>query len=149
MHTAPFSPATVGRTARTALVGLLLGAAGACNTANVVRPTGPTVESGPVPYEQITSNGWLRSKANVTAARETTVSGNLRKVAVDVFSDQLTTQRFSYRFEWLDAAGMPVPSATAAMTSATIEPRMTITLTSVAPTPAATTWRLTLLDQRH
>lgn len=146
MHTAPFSIATVGRTA---LVSALLVATGACNTANVVRPTGPAAESGPVPYEQIASNGWLRSKANVTAVRETTVSGNLRKVAVDVFSDQLTTQRFSYRFEWLDAAGMPVPSATAAMTSATIEPRMTIALTSVAPAPAATTWRLTLLDQRH
>ncbi|MFM7052051.1 MAG: DUF1425 domain-containing protein [Planctomycetota bacterium] len=121
----------------------------ACNTANTTRPLGPARGDGTVPYEQIVTNGWLKSKANIVGVREGTVNGDMKRVAVDVYSDQLTSQRFSYRFDWFDAAGMPVQSATSSLTSVTIKPKETITLTSVSPAPAAAQWRLTFLDQQQ
>lgn len=120
-----------------------------CNTANTTRPTGPAGADGTVPYQQIVTNGWLKYKANIVGVREGTVNGDMKRVAVDVYSDQLTTQRFSYRFDWTDAGGMPVASATSSMTSVTIKPKETITLTSVAPSPAAVEWRLTFLDAQY
>lgn len=123
-------------------------AATGCNTANTVQST-PWRSAGEAASKQIVTNGWLNYKANVASVREATVNGDMKRVAIDVYSDQLTTQRFSYRFEWFDDAGMPVASATSAMTSVTIKPKETITLTSVSPAPAATQWRLTLLDQKQ
>ncbi|MEY3020828.1 MAG: hypothetical protein RIS86_24 [Planctomycetota bacterium] len=120
-----------------------------CNTANTAVSTGMLNPDGTVAYRQITTNGWLRYKANIVGVRESTVNGDIRRVAVDVYSDQLTTQRFSYRFEWSDADGMPVRSATASRTPVTIKPKETITITSVAPSPAATQWRLTFLDENR
>ena len=121
----------------------------ACNTANTTRPTGDTRADGSVGFEQIVTNGWLNYKANILNVREATVSGDIRKVAVDVYSDQLTTQQFSYRFEWQDDNGMPVLSPTGALTSVTIKPKETITLTSVGPSPAAKKWRLTFIDKQY
>lgn len=121
----------------------------ACNTANTTRPTGNTRADGSVGFEQIVTNGWLNYKANIVNVREATVSGNIKKVAVDVYSDQLTTQQFSYRFEWQDGNGMPVASPTGQLTSVTIKPKETITLTSVGPSPAAQKWRLTFLDKQY
>ncbi|MFZ9879954.1 MAG: DUF1425 domain-containing protein [Phycisphaerales bacterium] len=120
-----------------------------CNTANTTRPMGPARADGTVPYEQIVTNGWLKYKANIVGVREGTVNGDMKRVAVDVYSDQLTSQRFSYRFDWFDASGMPVQSATSSLTSVTIKPKETITLTSVSPAPAASQWRLTFLDQQQ
>ena len=122
---------------------------GGCNTANTTTASGPANPDGTVPYKQIVTNGWLKYKANIVSVREGTVNGDMKRVAVDVYSDQLTTQRFSYRFDWSDAAGMPVQSATASLTSVTIKPKETITLTAVAPSPQAVQWRLTFLDKQY
>ncbi|MFM7259460.1 MAG: DUF1425 domain-containing protein [bacterium] len=123
--------------------------AAGCNTANTTRAAGPANPDGTVPYTQIVTNGWLRYKANIVGVREGTVNGDMKRIAVDVYSDQLNSQKFSYRFEWFDAAGMPIQSATSSMTSVTIKPKETITLTSVAPSPAAEQWRLTFLDRTY
>ena len=117
-----------------------------CNTANTIRVNGPANADGTIPYRQIINNSWLHSKANGIAVREATVNGDMMRVAVDVYSDQNSTKRFSYRFDWLDAASMPVASATNSLTSVTINPKETITLTAVSPSPVATQWRLTFLD---
>jgi len=140
-------------TFRRPIAALLLAAlatlAGGCNTANTVQPIDEKRVASDVAYRQIVTNGWLKYKANVASVRESVVNGDMKRVAVDVYSDQLTSQRFSYRFEWFDEAGMPVASATSSMTSVTIKPKETITLTSVSPAPAATQWRLTFLDQQQ
>lgn len=125
----------------------ILASAG-CNTANVAQ-SGTARFGSNVPFERMVSNGWLNYKANIVGVREGTVNENIRKIAIDVYSDQATLQRFSYRFEWFDASGLLVPNPTSAYTSVAIQPKETITLTSVAPSPAATDWRVTFLDQKH
>lgn len=120
-----------------------------CNTANTTTSTGMVNPDGTVVYKQIITNGWLKYKANIVGVREATVNGDMKRIAVDVYSDQLTTQRFSYRFDWSDEAGMPVGSPTASMMPVTIKPKETITITSVSPSPAAKQWRLTFLDQNR
>lgn len=135
---------------RTTLLAAALAGAGltACNTANTTQ-SGSARFGSNVHFERVVSNCWLNYKANVVGVREGTVSDNLKKVAVDVYSDQATTQRFNYKFEWFDASGLPIASATTTMTSVTIEPRQTLTLTAVAPAPDAAQWRLTFLDGKN
>jgi len=123
-------------------------AAAGCSTANTAQ-SGSARFGSNVPFERIVRNGWLNYKANIVGVRESTVNENIRKIAIDVYSDQETLQRFSYRFEWFDASGVPLPSPTSAFTSVAIQPKQTVTLTSVAPSPAATDWRVTFLDQKH
>jgi len=125
---------------------------GGCNNANTTQSGFGRDQAGfgsNVPYERIVLNSWLNYKANVVGVREATVNDNIKRVAVDVYSDQASMQRFSYRFEWFDGVGMPIADPTSALTSVTIQPKETITLTSVAPSPAATQWRLTFLDQKN
>ncbi|MFZ4750496.1 MAG: DUF1425 domain-containing protein [Phycisphaerales bacterium] len=121
---------------------------GACNTANTAQSGSGHLGSN-VAFERIVTNGWLNYKANIVGVREGTVSDNVKKVAVDVYSDQATLQRFSYRFEWFDGSGLPVTNPTGGLTSVTIQPKETLTLTSVAPGPTATQWRLTFVDQKQ
>ena len=52
--------------------------------------------------------------------------------------------RFNYRFDWFDAQGLPVSTPTATMVSQTIEAGQILVLTSVAPTPTAKDFRLTV-----
>jgi uncharacterized protein YcfL len=142
---------TIRRTSPVLAPALILAAVFAacgCNTANVAQ-SGTARFGSNVPFERMVSNGWLNYKANIVGVREGTVNENIRKVAIDVYSDQATLQRFSYRFEWFDASGLQVPNPTSAYTSVAIQPKETITLTSVAPSPAATDWRVTFLDQRN
>ena len=136
------------RTIATIALVALLPVAG-CNTANTIAPAGPAGATGEIPYRQIVTNGWLQYKANVKAVREDVVNGDLRRVAVDVYSDQLNSQRFSYRFDWTDAAGMPIGSPTSSLKSVVIKPKETIVLVSTAPSPKAAQWRLTLLDAQY
>jgi uncharacterized protein YcfL len=148
----PMSPSRLSRfSASLACFGtaVTLCALAGCNTANTTMASGPANADGSVPFKQIVTNGWLNYKANIVSVREGIVNGDMKRVAVDVYSDQLTTQRFSYRFDWSDAQGMPVQSATASLTSVTIKPKETITLTSVAPSPQAVQWRLTFLDKQY
>lgn len=128
------------------LAGLAL--LGGCANANLAQ-SGTARFGSNVPFERITRNGWLEYKANIIGVREGTVSDNIRRVAIDVYSDQANTQRFSYRFEWFDAGGMPVSAPASTFTSVVMQPKQTVTLTSVAPSPAATDWRVTFLDEKH
>jgi uncharacterized protein YcfL len=137
---------TLALTASLSIAALLLPG---CNTANTTTSTGMLNPDGTVAYKQIVTNGWLKYKANIVGVREAVVNGDMKRVAVDVYSDQLTTQRFSYRFDWSDDAGMPVGSPTASMMPVTIKPKETITITAVSPSPAAKQWRLTFLDQNR
>jgi len=125
----------------------LVSALTACNTSNTVVPMG----SGPGQpgFQQVLTNGWLNSKSNVTDVRQDVVSGDMKRVQVSVYSDQLTSQNFSYRFEWFDASGMRMQGAGEAWQSRTIKPKETIQLTTVAPSPKATQWQLKLLDTNH
>lgn len=146
----PLSPrALLGAVLVAVPVAVLMGAAlTACNTANTTQ-SGSARFGSNVHFDRIVSNCWLNYKANVVGVREGTVNDNIKQVAVDVYSDQATTQRFNYKFDWFDAGGLPIASATSTMTSITIEPKQTLTLTSVAPTPSASQWRLTFLDQKN
>ena len=73
----------------------------------------------------------------------------MKKVAVALFSDQTSQQYFSYKFEWFDSNGMPIPSATQVTTGVVIQAKDTVTVTSVAPSANAARWTLKLYDTQH
>lgn len=120
----------------------------ACSTVNTTTAAGPANPDGTVPFTQVITNGWLNAKTNIVKIRESTVNGDMKRVAVEVYNDRVTTQRFSYRFDWADAAGMPVRSATESIKSITIQAKETIPITTVAPSPQAVQWRLTFYDSK-
>lgn len=148
MNRSSTNPLGISRCAALALALAPMIALASCNTANTAQ-SGTAKFGSNVAFERIVTNGWLNYKANIVGVREGTVSDNVKKVAVDVYSDQANMQRFSYKFEWFDAGGLPIANPTGALTSVTIQPKETITLTSVAPAPNAAQWRLTFLDQKH
>lgn len=126
----------------------LSAALGACSTVNTTTAAGPANPDGTVPFTQVITNGWLNAKTNIVKIRESTVNGDMKRVAVEVYNDRVTTQRFSYRFDWADASGMPVRSATESIKSVTIQAKETIPITTVAPSPQAVQWRLTFYDAK-
>jgi len=128
---------------------IVLLALAACNTSNTVIPARTGGGPGQPGFQQVITNGWLKSKTNVTDVREDFVSGDMKRVQVTVYSDQLNSQNFSYRFVWFDASGMQVQGAGEAWQSEQIKPKETIMISAVAPTPKATQWQLKLLDTNH
>ncbi|MDI9403014.1 MAG: YcfL family protein [Limnohabitans sp.] len=97
--------------------------------------------------KRISTSGWIEEGTHVVAVREGKVQSDITKVAVDITGDTGGTRRFGYRFEWYDAAGMPIGTPTTATTSVAIKVRETITLTSVAPSATASQWRLVLVGK--
>ena len=134
---------------RPRILPITLLAVAACNTSNTVVPASTGGGPGQPGFQQVVTNGWLNYKANVTDVREDVVSGDIKRVQVSVYSDQLNSQNLSYRFEWFDASGMRVQGAGEAWQSRQIKPKATIQLVSVAPSPRATQWQLKLLDTNH
>jgi uncharacterized protein YcfL len=127
--------------ASNALVALLLSLG--CNTTNTYTSNG---NGG---YTSVVTNGWLAYKATVDNVREGKLDDGTMKVQIDVRSDQLNPQRFNYLFEWYDAQGMKIDSATATWQNRFIKPQETITLSAVAPTRTCSRWVLKLSDEKQ
>ena len=100
-------------------------------------------------YTSVVTNGWLAYKATVDNVREGKLDDGTMKVQIDVRSDQLNPQRFNYLFEWYDAQGMKIDSATATWQNRFIKPQETITLSAVAPTRTCSRWVLKLSDEKQ
>ncbi len=114
-----------------------------CNTTNTYTSNG---NGG---YTSVVTNGWLAYKATVDNVREGKLDDGTMKVQIDVRSDQLNPQRFNYLFEWYDAQGMKIDSATATWQNRFIKPQETITLGAVAPTRTCSRWVLKLSDEKQ
>lgn len=74
-------------------------------------------------------------------------SGNM-KAQIDVANDGFDTQSFAYQFQWLDAAGNPVPFGTTPWQRTSVPAGGTTTIGAVAPTLDAIDFNLQLRRER-
>lgn len=134
------------RTTRPARLGCVLGGilvnalAGCASNPSAVPSSGSSAHSN---HPQIDVAGWLHDRDPIVAIEEGVVQGDMKRIAVDLVGDPKRSRTFGYRFEWFDAAGMPTGPAKTALTVVRIRSNERMTLTSIAPTPAAVRWKLT------
>jgi uncharacterized protein YcfL len=124
-----------------ALVTLLLPA---CDTINTVERQDPVGHANIVPDRRVITNPELEGVARVLAVRESTVSGDMLKIQVDLANWHSHTRRIVYKFEWFDPQGMLVSTPLSTWQPCTLQGKETVTVTGVAPTPAAKDFRLKL-----
>jgi uncharacterized protein YcfL len=123
--------------------------AGGCKTVNTVTRAEPVAQSTPLADKRVITDGGLGRTAEVVAIRQTTVSGDLLRLDIDVRNSSSNQQRFNYIFEWFDAQGMQVFTPMSRWQGQIIEGAETITLTAIAPTPTAKDFRLKFQKSRY
>jgi len=127
---------------------LLLLAAGCGNTVNTVERAQPVGEKQMVSDKRIITDAGLNDYAKVIGVNQTTVSGNILKIQVELRNTTRSAKRINYKFEWFDMDGMIVDSPTTMWKTEVIEAKETKTLTAVAPNPRAKDFRLKLQDAK-
>jgi len=144
----PLPRASARRTATSALVGLMLAAAAGCNTnqnaVNTVEPSNPAYASRSIPDKRVVSDYATAHAVHILKVVEGSSETGLARVGVEVQNQSLSVFRFNYRFDWFDAQGLPVSSPASTMISQTLEAGQPFTLTSIAPTPGAKDFRLSI-----
>lgn len=139
-------PHALTRTTRPTSLGGVFGALfvasvlGCASNPSAVSSSAPIANSN---HPQIDVAGWLHDRDPIVAIEEGVVQGDMKRIAVDLVGDPKRSRTFGYRFEWFDAAGMPTGTAKTALTVVRIRSNERMTLTSIAPTPAAVRWKLT------
>ena len=128
---------------------LMVGWLAGCKTVNTVTRAEPVAVSTPLADKRIITDGGLGRIARVIAIRQSTTSGDLLRLDIDVLNTSSNQQRFNYIFEWFDAQGMQVFTPMSKWQSQTIEGAETITLTAIAPTPTAKDFRLKFQKSRY
>ncbi|MFM1868996.1 MAG: hypothetical protein RL591_2404 [Planctomycetota bacterium] len=123
-----------------ALASVVLVAGAGCATSSASSNSFAVTNSN---HPQIEVAGWLHDRDRIVAIEEGVVQGDMKRIAVDLIGDPERSRKFGYRFDWFDAAGMPTGSTSTAVTVVRLRAKERMTLTSIAPTPAAVRWKLT------
>ena len=124
----------------------LVFAIGCSNTTNTIVPASFASQRAPIKDRRIITDDNLNAIVDVISIYESKVSGDLKKVSVELHNHRSGPRNFNYKFEWYDASGMAVATPATAFVSAEIQGRETISISSVAPSPAAVDFRLKLLN---
>ncbi len=138
---------SVIRVASGASLALLIAAAGCStnqNAINTVEPSNPAYVSRSIPDKRVVSDYATAHAVHVLKVVEGASDTGLARVGVEVQNRSLSVFRFNYRFDWFDAQGLPVSSPASTMISQTLEAGQPFTLTSIAPTPGAKDFRLSI-----
>lgn len=126
----------------------LLGAGTGCSTnqngVNTVEPANPVYVERSIPDKRVIRDHETARSVAVLKVIDGSSDTGLARIGVEVQNLSRSVYRFNYRFDWFDHQGLPVATPTATMLSQTIEAGQVFTLTSVAPTPNAKDFRLSI-----
>ncbi len=125
-----------------ALVVVLAG----CATVNTVEPADSQARPNYVNDKRVITDSALNDIAQVKSVYQSTVSGNMLRIQVNVRNITVAVKNFSYEFQWFDAQGMAITSPAPLWHSVSIEGGETLAITETAPSPMAVDWRLSLLE---
>lgn len=118
----------------------------ACESVNTAERAEPIAVSDPVALKKVEPDFSLRQQVQIVSANQG-VANDLLRVQVVVRNNWALRKGFNYRFEWYDANGMQVEtSRTAAWKTARLQPKESITLTGIAPSPSVVDFRLKLVE---
>jgi uncharacterized protein YcfL len=127
---------------------LAAGAIG-CKSVNTTTPTNPNYQASVIKTDKVITDGYARDYANVLEVRQSTVSGDIMKVQVEVRNDNLRPGNMDYKFEWFDESGMIVASPASNWQTFQILKGETLSLASVAPNERAKDFRLKIERRRR
>lgn len=128
--------------------GLLATAAGCTkdHAVNTYEPANPAYVRHTIQDKRVIRDRWTARSVNVLNVIEGSSDTGLARVGVEVQNQRTFAFRFNYRFDWFDSQGLPVASPTATMISQQLEAGQVMTLMSVAPTPNAKDFRLSIQE---
>jgi len=119
--------------------------AGGCTRAVNVTTTRQTPSAASVPFRTDVNDALGKAQLRLAEVRVDRSPGGPLRAQVDVSNETSRVKRFSYKFEWLDAAGVLIYSTQSTWIPASVPPGGIATIRSVAPTDAAADFRLQVL----
>lgn len=122
---------------------VLLGAVAGCGSVNTTSTRQAPSEDKVSTRTQV-NDLFTQIFLRATDVRMFPTKGGPLQTQVDVANDGFGTRSFSYRFEWLDARGNVIPSSVYTWKATSVPAGGSVTITSVAPSEAATDFKLQL-----
>ncbi len=117
-----------------------------CRTVNTVGPAG--ADPAPIADTRIITDPSLSQQASVVALYEDQTNTGLTRIAAEVYNRTRQLQRVQYRFEWFDAAGMPIDTPQTGWRDLVLAGKERSRIFTVAPEGRATDWRLKLIQKQ-
>ena len=131
------------------VVTLLILVAGCTKPVNTVERAEPLGQPRVVDDRRIVTDKYLGDRLAVRRVIESTVSGNLLKIQVDLQNESRDRLTFNYRFEWYDLDGMQVQTPTSVWRPKTLLGKESTAVAAVAPNPRAKDFVLKLVRPQH
>ncbi|MDP0497958.1 MAG: YcfL family protein [Verrucomicrobiota bacterium JB024] len=125
---------------------LLALALAGCSTVNTVERAEPEMTPDYIATKKVVTDPSLADIVSVENVIQSTVSGNLLKIQVELKNKTNDYHRFLYRFQWFTKDGMQVTTAAPPWRTSQVEGRETVYVSGVSPSPNAADFRLELLD---
>ncbi|MEM8549964.1 MAG: YcfL family protein [Verrucomicrobiota bacterium] len=127
------------------LFSLVLVLLSGCDTVNTVERQDPIMRPDYVAVNKVITDSDLDDIVSVENVVQSTVSGDLLKIQVELRNKTSSYHRFVYRFQWFDSDGMQVIRVAPPWRPGQIEGREIVYISGVAPSPQAKDFRVQLL----
>jgi uncharacterized protein YcfL len=134
------------KTKLAALFAALLAVVGCRHTpVNSVENAHKTGQRYMIPDQRVIVDTSLNRSVNVVGVNTAKTPGDVLRVQVELLNHTESLQRFAYTFEWFDANGMQINNVLSATIADQIEGGESKFISSVAPNPTCTDFRLKLI----
>lgn len=126
----------------------LIALLGGCASVNMFERAEGQARPQMTDHKRVISDGELDNYARVVDMNQATVGG-LLKVQAKLLNTSAAERKIRYKFVWLDAQGMEIPSINSNWNVLELSSAETVFISSVAPSPNARDFILKLLpDER-
>jgi uncharacterized protein YcfL len=133
-----------------ACLGFAVLLAAGCNTqrVNSIEPAQTTGQREMVNDKRVLADQSLHNSVRLLGVNKAETPEGFLRIQVEVQNETRRAKAFTYRVEWFDLQGMMMESASTPAMPRTIESRETVTITAIAPSPAAKDFRIKLLEPK-
>lgn len=122
-------------------------ATGCATSMNTVEPAQPSYQKQMIADKRMISDPSLSRKVSIVGLNEAMTPGGVKQIQVEVYNATRSLQRFNYRVQWFDGAGMQVNTPlSSGMTSMTIEGRESKYIRAVAPNPNVVDFKIQFIE---
>ncbi len=115
-------------------------------TVNTTDPAFSRAMPDNVAIDQVVTDSSLKNKAGVIEVRETRNASGLMKVQAEIFNSTNKRQEINYRIDWVDDAGIIIDSPMSSWKRISLAGKESQMVTSTAPSPRATDFRIKLVE---
>jgi uncharacterized protein YcfL len=124
----------------------LLAVTGCRTSTNTIENAQKTGQRQMISDSRVITDGSLAKKVSFVGVNQTMTPGGFLKVQVELLNRKHSLQRFSYSFEWFDAAGMQINNIVSPTVADQIEGGESKFISSQAPTTACKDFRVKFIE---